>query len=771
MTKYILLVLATLAFVAGAPLESRAQSQSATAVIRTKLSKGISQKTLVERGIDIMHVYPDGRVDLVVTDAQLAWISSKGNPVSVLERINLLAPAALDANLGAYYTHNEMEAGLDSLAQAYPALAHIDTLGRTYQGIYIRAIKISDNAGVDENEPEVFIMGCHHARELMSVEVPMRLAKYLLANYGTDPRVTNLVNTREIWIAPMINVDGHVWVELNHSGSSVTWWRKNRRGNGDGSIGVDLNRNYSYKWGYDNIGSSPTPASDVYRGSAAFSEPETQAVRNFCALHHFALCISYHSYGDLILYPWGYAALNTMDQELFAALGDTLKHGNNYLAGNAASGAIYLTNGSSDDWLYGDVQTKGAVLGFTVELNSYEEGGFSPPESLIFPTFNKVLGLNLTLITLADNPRRILGPWAPQMNPVATLNPPAYEISWSGWDTHDPNPPVSYELTEIKNLTTRTDSVEAADALWTADGFALSNTRAYTGSYSYYSGRGDNLHRTLRMVNIYPVWLPTVLTCRLWYDIESGWDYAYLEGSTDDGKSWVTLPGSRTTNANPNGTNRGNGITGSSGGWVSATFDLTNLMVTETGFALVRFVYVTDESVNNEGIYIDLVSPVTRADRSSVIATNVVHTWFHRWPQELGSFLYCVRAFDAEGRASARSDLAARQVTDLTAATPPAPLSSLEQNYPNPFNPSTILTFTVGAGDAPGSGAALVSLRLYDVSGRAVAVLKEGRLSAGRHSVAWNGLDNAGRAVASGIYFARLRVGDRVFVRKIVLAR
>ncbi|MGD1047190.1 MAG: M14 family zinc carboxypeptidase [Candidatus Krumholzibacteriaceae bacterium] len=771
MTKYILLVLATLAFIAGAPLESRAQDQRATAVVRTKLSKSVSQKALVEKGIDIMHVYPDGRVDLAVTDEQLAWISSKGASVSVLERIDLAAPATLDANLGAYYTHAEMEAGLDSLVAAHPTLARIDTLGTTYLGNYIRAIKISKNVTVDENEPEVFIMGCHHARELMSVEVPMRLAKYLLANYGTDPVVTNIVNTREIWIAPMINIDGHVWVELNHAGSSVNWWRKNRRVNGDGSIGVDLNRNYSYKWGYDNVGSSPTPASDVYRGSGPFSEPETQAVRNFCARHHFTLSISYHSYGDLILYPWGYAALNTMDQDLFSALGDTLRYGNDYLAGNVASGAIYLTNGGSEDWLYGDTQTKNVVYAFTVELNSYEEGGFSPPESLILPTFNNVLGLNLTLLTLADNPSRILGPWAPQMGPVTALNPPAYQISWTGSDPHDPNPAVSYDLTEIKNLTTRTDSVEAGDALWTADGFALSSARASAGSYSWYSGRGDNLHQTLSMVNIYPMGLPTTLTCRLWYDIENGWDYAYLEGSTDDGKTWITLPGNRTTNVNPNGNNRGNGITGSSGLWVSATFDLTNLMVTETGFALLRFDYITDESVNNEGIYIDLVSPVTRADRSSVIASNILNTWYHRWPQELGNFLYCVKAFDAEGQGSARSDLAARQVTDLTSAAPPAPLSSLEQNYPNPFNPSTTLSFTVGAGDAPGGGTAPVSLRLYDVSGRLVAVVREGRLSAGRYSVTWNGLENTGRAVASGIYFARLRVGDRVFVRKIVLAR
>ncbi|MFA4948436.1 MAG: M14 family zinc carboxypeptidase [Candidatus Krumholzibacteriia bacterium] len=771
MKRYVVCIVAAATLAATLADDAYSQTPTPTAVVRTKLTKEISQKALVERGVDILHVYRDGRVDLAVTEEQLAWIESQGALAAILERGNLAAPAEIDENLGQYHTFAEMEAELDALVLAYPTRAHIDILGFSVQGRVIRSIKISDNAAVDEDEPEVLIMGCHHARELMSVEMPLLFARYLLEQYGIDPRVTEMVDTREIWIAPMINVDGHVYVEQNHAGSSSYWWRKNRKLNANGSYGIDLNRNYSYQWGYDDIGSSPDPSSLVFRGTAPFSEPETQAVRDFCAPREITMSLSYHSYGELILYPWGYAPINTMEAELFAALGDSLRQGNNYTAGNAASGAIYITNGDSDDWLYGETLIKNPMYAFTVELNTYEEGGFAPPETLIQPTFDTMLELNLRFVELAGNARGALGPRAPSMNAVTMLNPPSYEISWSGPSAQDPNPAVSYELVELKNLTGVLDSVEAGDALWETGGFALSSARSFVGSSSFYSGRGDNLNRTVSMKNVYPMWFTPTLACRLWYDIELDWDYAYLEGSVDGGATWITVPGNRTTDLNPNGNNRGNGITGISSGWVSATFDLRSLMVSETGSVLLRFLYLTDASVNNEGLYVDYVNPVIRIERSAVIASNLAATWYHRWPEETGSFIYYVRAFDAEGHASRMSDLAVKQVDDLSGAGSPEYASSLDQNYPNPFNPATTLWFTVGSSEAPGTGTAMTSLRLYDAAGRTVAVLRETRLAAGRYSAVWNGLGTGGQPVASGIYFARLQLGAKVFVQKMVLLK
>ncbi|MCX5752963.1 MAG: M14 family zinc carboxypeptidase [Candidatus Krumholzibacteria bacterium] len=658
-----------------------------------------------------------------------------------------------------------MNALLDSLALANPSLARVDTLGTSLLGRPIRAIRISDNVAADEGEPEILIMGAHHSREIMSVEVPLLFAKYLLERYGTDAAVTGLVDTRAVWIVPMMNVDGHVYVEQNHDGSSAIWWNKNRRPNGDGSYGVDLNRNYSYNWGYDDEGSSPETWSGQYRGTGPFSERETRAVRDLCARRHFVLSLSYHSYGEQILFPWGYAALDTPDNDLFFAIGDSLRQGNGYAVGNAASGEIYLTNGDSDDWLYGDTQAKNRIFGFTIELNSYDEGGYSPPDSLIQPTFEKMLGMNMAALRVAGDPRFHEGPWPPTMNPVTSSDPPAYEISWSGPDPQDPHPSISYELTEIKNLAGTVDSIEAPGALWATGGFALTNARAYAGSYSFCSGSGDNLLNTLSMANIYPLWLPQTLSCRLWYDIELDWDYAYLEGSLDDGDTWVTLPGDLTTNLDPNGANRGNGITGASGGWVSATFDLSSLMAGGSGFILLRFLYVTDGSVNGEGLYVDLVNPVTRCARSSVIASSLGSTSFRCWPDEIGNFIYYVRAFDAMANASERSDLAVWQVDAISDSTPHPFASGLEQNYPNPFNPATTIGYYL-------SRHAHVTLEVYDARGRLVASLANGQGQAsGYHAMEWDGRDASGNAAASGVYFYRLRAGTLVQSRKMILMR
>lgn len=764
MRKNILIALAAVVLAFSPIAGSHSQAQPASAVIRAKLTNDMTQRELVTRGIEILHVYSDGRADLVVTDEQLAWISSKGALVAVLERADVTAASALNENLGGYHTYAEMNGLLDSLALANPTLARIHTIGTSFGGRSIPAIEISDNVGTAEGEPEVLIMGAHHAREIMSVEVPLLFAKYLLENYGTDAAVTDLVDTRVVWVVPMLNVDGHVYVEQNHSGASSLWWNKNRRLNSDGSYGVDINRNYGYNWGYDDEGSSPNTSSYQYRGTAAFSERETQAIRDLCAGRHFIISLSYHSYGEQILFPWGYEAINTPDNTIFFALGDSLSQGNGYSVGNAASGEIYVTNGDSDDWLYGDTDTKNRVFGFTIELNSYSEGEYAPPDSLIEPTFENMLAANLAALRLAGDARLHVGPWAPAMNSITSSAPPEYEISWSAAGSDDPNPAVSYELTEIKNLEGAVDSIEALDALWTTDGFALSAARAYAGSYSLYSGRGNDLSCTLSMANIYPVWLSHTLSCRLWYDIQQNRDYAYLEGSVDDGATWVTLPGNVTTDLDPYGANLGNGITGSSGGWVSATFDLSSIMASDSSFILLRFLYVTDHSTNGEGIYVDLVNPVTSCERDSVIASNLQSTSYSRWPYEIGSFVYYVRGFDAMGDVGARSNLAVWQVDAISDSTPPFTASSLEQNYPNPFNPSTTIAYYL-------SGRAHVTLDVYDARGRLVARLVNGRDQIGSHDVEWDGRDSSGKAAASGVYFYRLRAGSLVQSKKMILIR
>ncbi|MBN1164205.1 MAG: immune inhibitor A [Candidatus Krumholzibacteriota bacterium] len=754
-----------------APLQGG--QDKATALVRTRLSRELTYADLVKKNIDVLALYRDGRVDLAVTGEQLDWLRSRSLLTEVLERASLRGVSDLDENLGLYHTYAEMESDLDTLVLLYPSLTRLDTVGFSLEGRVIRALKISDNADIDESEAEVLIMGCHHARELMSVEVPLYLVHYLLENYGLSPAVTEMVDNREIWIAPMINPDGHVYVQNNHLGDWWGWWRKNRRDNGDGTHGVDLNRNYGYMWGYDDVGSSPNTSSPTYRGPGPFSEPETQAVRDFCNTREFTASLSYHSYGELIIYPWGYDAIYTDDHELFSVLADSLQRGNDYLLGCTATSVLYPTNGDTDDWAYGDTSLRDKIFAYTIELNSYEEGGFGPPDSLIQPTCEKVLELNLTLIRRAGNPYGVLGPYAPLLAEVEDLADPSHLLSWSGGNPADPNPPVSYEIVEYKELEGTADPCEAGDTRWTMEGFSLSTGRAFEGSSSYYSGMGNDLNRTLTMEIFYPVSFGYNIFCFLWYDIEEGYDYAYLEASLDFGLTWQTVWGDVTTNSNPSGNNRGNGITGQSGEWVPANFNLGFIDGIEVdSVLLLRFCYCTDSYVEGEGIYIDYINPVSTCEYYGVIEAACTDTAYVRTASETGEFAYQVRALDSEGHQSKNSNVVFYTVTDVTGEeNTPAYRSGLVQNFPNPFNPTTRIQYTVGAGATDVFGTAAVYLALYDISGRRVAVLKNGREAAGEYSLTWDGRGQAGRTLASGVYFMRLTVGGEKFTRKMVLLR
>ena len=154
----------------------------------------------------------------------------------------------------------------------------------------------------------MFLLGCHHAREWISVEVPYLLAEHLLDAAGVDP-VQRWLQRGEIWVAPMINPDGH---EFSRTENRL--WRKNRRQNANGSFGVDPNRNYGYMWGILNVNtSSHVPQDETYVGPRAFSEPEVRAVRNLVAVELFSGVLTYHSYSQLILYPWGYTSSPIVD--------------------------------------------------------------------------------------------------------------------------------------------------------------------------------------------------------------------------------------------------------------------------------------------------------------------------------------------------------------------------------------------------------------------------------------------------------------------------
>ncbi|MBX9928050.1 MAG: hypothetical protein K2X99_03980 [Gemmatimonadaceae bacterium] len=369
--------------------------------------------SLQRAGFDVVAIAPAGA--LVVADpAERARLEARG------WRTELIAVAGRAAGVAAqvggtprvYRPFDDPVRGvaayLDSLARNN-ARVRLDTIGRSVEGRPLLMVKVGPR---DESaaRPNVLLMATYHAREWMATEMALRLLARLAT--ATDARIDSLTRTRDIWILPVANPDGYQFTF-----TSNRLWRKNRARNAQGAVvGVDLNRNHTTAWGIDNAGSSPTASSEIYRGPAPASEPETQAIERFHAQFPPAVSVSYHTFAGLLLYPPGvrYGELSA-DLSVYRALAGT----------NLAPAVVDGTFGSSrrgysptTAWMLytvnGDFMTHAAAapnaISFTPELTSgYRDGqyyGFEAPddETFIQRTFLDNLPFALDLIESARDP-------------------------------------------------------------------------------------------------------------------------------------------------------------------------------------------------------------------------------------------------------------------------------------------------------------------------------------------------------------------------------
>ncbi|MBD3167836.1 MAG: T9SS type A sorting domain-containing protein [candidate division Zixibacteria bacterium] len=322
------------------------------------------------------YVAEEEYVELPLHDSEIKLLEQNGfNYAIVIHDLEAYYASRSDGlDMGGFRTFSEAVSFMNQLVSTYPSYCKMENIGSSHNGNTIWAMKISDNVNIEETEPEVLYTGLTHAREPIGMSICLDFAEWLLTNYGSNPTATNLVDNRQIWFIPVINPDGYLYNEqTNPNGGGM--WRKNRRNNG-GSYGVDINRNYTYMWGYDDNGSSPYPTSETYRGPSAGSEPETQTVMQFCEDHNFILALHYHSYGEYFLYPFGYNNSNTPDHSTFVEIADSATTFNGYAAGKAGD-LLYPVNGDAVDYSYGEQETKNKIFGFTPEVgNSYD--GFWP---------------------------------------------------------------------------------------------------------------------------------------------------------------------------------------------------------------------------------------------------------------------------------------------------------------------------------------------------------------------------------------------------------
>jgi carboxypeptidase T len=364
--------------IAPAPHARSAHTQPAP--IRPFIVYGVSNKyqrtALVKAGYDIGERAWANHVELFGTASQAIALTASGYNV-VPERIpaHTWSPTPDDFPPGdsAYHNYAEMVADVQAFAAAHPTLAHIFSLGQSFEGRDLIGVRISDDATDNLSEPGVFYVAQHHAREHLTVEVVLNMMHMFLEK----PQLSDLVHTRQIYIVPSLNPDGSEW-DI-HTGQYL-FWRKNRQP----PDGTDQNRNYSYRWGCCG-GSDSDQYGETYRGPNAFSTPEDVAMRDFIEAHpNIHTGISFHSNAALILYPYGYTYadipqdMSVHDHDTFVAMGRVMHATVGYPA--VQSSDLYITDGDWNDWMYGQEYR----FPFTIELggNSFYPGpGLIPIES------------------------------------------------------------------------------------------------------------------------------------------------------------------------------------------------------------------------------------------------------------------------------------------------------------------------------------------------------------------------------------------------------
>ncbi len=705
-------------------------------------------------------------------------------------------------SMGGFWTLEEVKMKLDALVanDTHDVVADkVDTIGTTLQGRPIWGLKIARRIEGPETRPAVLINALTHAREPEGMQALFWFVDDLLAKADVDDFATYLLDHRALYIVPVVNPDGYAWNQANHPGGGGLK-RKNLRDTNNNGIadpdnldGIDLNRNFGYKWGLDNVGSSGTLSSDTYRGAAAFSEPETQAQRDLVMALHPKSGISFHTYSELFLHPWGYTPAATPDSATFQAWSDEAMAGNPSISGPSPR-VLYRVNGEFNDWMYGDTLLKPRAYTWTPEVGLDVDGGFWPAPSRIVPLAQENLRTCYTVMAiagpwvrvessalldttlnagrlahlavrarnrgLADTPANLSATLVPldagtHVGPDAVAWPslPALAsgdatggvtFTLSADDTITPGRLARFEIRftaddgyfsrdtiAIVLGTPTTLLVEPANDLsrWTSlsSWGVVANDATHPSRYFADSPSGNYAaNANTRLIARAPLDLSHGVHAWAQFDarwmLETAYDGTLVEASLDS-VTWTPLAGRATLPGNQAPQPAGKPIyQGSRWLWQPERVDLSPFAGPGATRVRLRVRTVADGGTQFDGFQFDSL----RID------------------------IYDPAMQPAPTQVAGVSDDGA-----ALAFAPPAP---------NPARAFTRLAFTL-----PRAG--VVRLEVLDLQGRRVRTLADGAYMAGRWALAWNLGDDAGRAVAPGVYFARLSGAAGTLTRRLVVLR
>jgi len=703
-------------------------------------------------------------------------------------------------SMGGFYTLAEVYAELDKMKQLFPDLITTKTsIGSTIENRPIYVVKISDNPDVDEDEAENLYTALHHAREPQSMMQLIYFMYYLLENYNTNNEVQYLVNNREMFFIPVVNPDGYQYnYTINPQGGGM--WRKNRRNNGT-SYGVDLNRNYGPQiyWNAPNDGSSTLPNDDTYRGTAPFSEPETINIKNFLAERKIKTTLNYHTYGNLLVCPYGALEVETSDSLIFREFGTDMTNENGYTFGTDQQTVGYSTRGNSDDYFYdGDtLLNSGKIFAMTPEVGST---GFWPQQNEIFPLAIENLKPNLYYAWVAGESVRLLNPYFSKkyLNAGDTVDliipairnkglADANNISLAIKSNNPLIKVISGEL-QVGNIAARTTVSSAGGFSFALDKTIPANTSVimYVTIYSNdVSMITDSIEFRTGTPTI--VFQDTTDDPLLLWNITSTSQKKWQATDLTFHSSPACFTESKTGNYNNNSVIKmtlKNSIDLSSASnpklnfWTK--FDIENgwdygqiNISTNNGntFVPLEGKYTT----KGEGQFQPIDEPLYDGIKSDWVKEEIDLSNYKsssvKLQFEFNSDDYLAR----DGWYIDDIEIADYNVVLVEDDLGQATNFLLEQNYPNPFNPVTVINWM-----SPVSG--WNSLKIYDVLGNEITSLVDEYKPAGNYSVEFLTTSSSDSKttfqLSSGVYFYRLQVhtdkngsGEFVQTKKMVLLR
>ena len=667
-------------------------------------------------------------------------------------------------SMGGYLIFSEVVNKLDSMRIEYPNLiSEKFSIGNSVENRAMWTVRVSNSPNAPTGRPEVWFHSLIHAREPMSMEQSLYFMYWLMENYNIDPIATYILRNRELYFTPVFNPDGY---EYNRSTDPTGggMWRKNRKLNSGTTYGIDLNRNFgTYAfWNSTNNGSSTVPSSDTYRGLSPFSEPETQNARDFVISRNFKGALSYHTYGNYLIRPWGYVDAPSPDENIFQSFSQDMVLNNHFTLGRSNQTVNYGVRGVTDDWYYFD-SAHAKMIAMTPEVGTGTDG-FWPLQSRILPLAKSTVSQNIYFalacgayvapsktslskenylpgesgsfkvnfknkgLLNASNVKIELTSQSPlvsiQTNSfsypnVNTFASDSAQFNFTVAANAVLNSAIKTTL-KIKHNDTNTvyiqdvyvtvgggnvlllDSAENGISRWTAvGGWGLTTSQSYSPSNSFAdSPTGNYANNTTRTLT-----LTTAINVTATPVVILSFWYKHTIDTLDNAYADVS---------------NDNGATWQSakfynktvGAWTREVLDISSLAAGSANLKL-RFSMISNGSVVADGIYIDNIKLTGyNAVPTGIISGNEIPAKF-----------------------------------------------SLSQNYPNPFNPNTQINYTIALDGQ-------VTLRVFDILGKEVATLVNEKQNPGTYSLNFDGSN-----LSSGLYYYRLESGDYSDTRKMLLIK